>query len=90
MMDGQLGIPIIVVGNKSDLPYKVKNAREVCSTNNLPYLEVSALLGRNVKEIFHTALTLILKKRKQELLQSQMRLKETQEAKKKSRFCTLI
>ena len=48
------GIPYIAIGNKSDLDdirlWSSKQARADCDCGDIPYIEVSASTGKNIKE----------------------------------------
>ena len=58
---------IILVGNKIDLPNRVisnEEATALAQQYNCNFLEVSALLGTNVNEIFHSLATSIYEGRK--------------------------
>ena len=58
---------IILVGNKIDLPNRVisnEEATALAQQYNCNFLEVSALLGTNVNEIFHSLATSIYEERK--------------------------
>ena len=53
---GPKDINIIIVGNKLDLKYErqvtFENATKLAEKYNVPYIEVSALTGKNIPEIF--------------------------------------
>jgi small GTP-binding protein len=56
---GRRPIPVVILGNKSDLDCEVTRDRVVdfCRTRGrLPYYEVSALSGLNVKEALHAVM----------------------------------
>jgi GTPase SAR1 family protein len=46
--------PIVILANKTDLEYRVseKDFKEYCNNEEIPLLETSALLKKNIKESF--------------------------------------
>lgn len=56
---------IIIVGNKADLNYQrdisFQDASFLAEKNNINYVEVSALTGKNIPEIFEKLTTLMIK-----------------------------
>lgn len=62
---GPENIQIIVIGNKLDKSYQrdvsFEEASVFCEKNNLKYLEVSALNGKNVPEIFENLSRIMIK-----------------------------
>ena len=63
-------IPVVLVGNKIDLPTRVvstKSGQDLADRFNVPFLEGSAKEGTNVKEAFCTLAEIILQKVKKEV-----------------------
>ncbi|KAK6090772.1 hypothetical protein P3W45_000017 [Vairimorpha bombi] len=60
-------IPIMLVGNKTDLNRKVgtEEGEEVAYRNGLMHFETSAKTGENVQEAFYKLITIIYKKHKE-------------------------
>lgn len=62
---GPEDINIIIVGNKLDLNYQrevsFQDASMLAEKYNIKYIEVSALTGKNVPEIFESLTTLMIK-----------------------------
>ena len=94
-------ITIILVGNKIDLDKReVSNqeARELAEKYKGLYLEVSALTGRNIEEIFNSLTmeiyyhkaTLVRKPTKGKLVLSEVKNEEVAEKKKKGGCCQII
>jgi small GTP-binding protein len=57
-------IPIIVIGNKSDLPYKEtidERALALCQNLGYPYLKTSAKTGDQMEEVFNQMAVAIMK-----------------------------
>lgn len=65
---GPEDINIIIVGNKYDLNYKrdvtFQEANNLAEKNNIKYVEVSALTGKGIDDIFETLTSSMIKQEK--------------------------
>jgi GTPase SAR1 family protein len=67
-------VEVIVVGNKSDRNFErdisFKEAFDYCQKNKLDYIEVSALNGNNVKDVFYRVAKNLAKKSNDSVMNS--------------------
>ena len=78
-------VPIVLVGNKSDLPTRALDEqtiskRKLLEMNDIPYIETSAKLNRNISEIFQELLMLTLEQENR--LEADRKLLDKQQQKK--------
>lgn len=77
-------VPIVLVGNKSDLTRVLDeqtiNKRKLVEMNDIPYIETSAKLNRNISEIFQELLMLTLEQENR--LEQDRKLLDKQQQKK--------
>lgn len=77
-------VPIVLVGNKSDLTRVLDeqtiNKRKLLEMNDIPYIETSAKLNRNISEIFQELLMLTLEQENR--LEQDRKLLDKQQQKK--------
>lgn len=77
-------VPIVLVGNKSDLPRVLDeqtiSKRKLLEMNDIPYIETSARLNRNISEIFQELLMLTLEQENR--LEADRKLQDKQQQKK--------
>ena len=79
------GLPIVLVGNKSDLSERQISegeANEFANDKKLTYFETSASKGTNVNEAFHALVELTWKKESQRNSERGVRLNKEQQKKK--------
>ena len=86
--------PIIIVGNKSDLEeirnVKQKDAQQWANSQHMKYFETSATTGttEQVKLVFIECAKEIIKKRKESILKSQIKEKDTTNS--RSLYCDIF
>lgn len=89
-------VPIVLVGNKSDLvnkrviDEKTISTRKLLEMNDLPYIETSAKLDRNIREVFQELLMLTLEQENRVQQNRKLQDKQQQAQIKKARNQQLL
>lgn len=78
---GDCNLPIVLVGNKSDLPRTIDketiSKRKQIELNNIPYIETSAKLDLNIKAVFQELLMLAMEQ--ENLIENNRKLQDKQQ-----------